>query len=89
MASDDYPEPTFRMRALHVAGMGYGAGGIRVGRGWSRPNDPRLLKAGLMLSKEVRHKGELAVKNRKAAPGGWYFEFNNDFYPDVDDRRRC
>src|SRR5208337_2458738 len=25
------------------------------------------------------------VKNRKVAPAGWYFEFNNEFYPDVDD----
>ena len=49
-------------------------------------NDPRLLKAAdWMLSKEVRHKGDWAVKVRKAQPGGWYFEFNNEFYPDVDD----
>ena len=25
------------------------------------------------------------MKNSKAAPAGWYFEFNNEFYPDVDD----
>jgi squalene-hopene/tetraprenyl-beta-curcumene cyclase len=25
------------------------------------------------------------VKNPKGQPGGWYFEFNNEFYPDVDD----
>jgi squalene-hopene/tetraprenyl-beta-curcumene cyclase len=49
-------------------------------------NDPRLLKAAdWMLSKEVRHKGDWAVKVRNADPGGWYFEFNNEFYPDVDD----
>src|ERR671937_500426 len=22
---------------------------------------------------------------QKAVPAGWYFEFNNEFYPDVDD----
>jgi squalene-hopene/tetraprenyl-beta-curcumene cyclase len=38
-----------------------------------------------MLSKEVRHKGDWAVKVKNTAPGGWYFEFNNEFYPDVDD----
>ncbi len=49
-------------------------------------NDPRLLKAvDWMLSKEVRHKGDWAVKVRNTEPGGWYFEFNNEFYPDVDD----
>src|SRR6266513_1663659 len=25
------------------------------------------------------------VKVKNAAPAGWYFEFNNEFYPDVDD----
>ena len=26
-----------------------------------------------------------AVKVPKTEPGGWYFEFNNEFYPDTDD----
>jgi squalene-hopene/tetraprenyl-beta-curcumene cyclase len=38
-----------------------------------------------LLSKEVRGYGDWAVKNTKAAPGGWYFEFANEFYPDTDD----
>jgi squalene-hopene/tetraprenyl-beta-curcumene cyclase len=38
-----------------------------------------------LLSKEVRHYGDWAVKNTKAEPGGWYFEFANEFYPDTDD----
>ncbi|HEX4022491.1 MAG TPA: squalene--hopene cyclase [Acidobacteriaceae bacterium] len=49
-------------------------------------DDPRLLKAAdWMLAKEVRHKGDWAVKVPNVEPGGWYFEFNNEFYPDVDD----
>ncbi len=49
-------------------------------------NDPRMIKAAdWMLSKEVRHKGDWAVKVPKTEPGGWYFEFNNEFYPDTDD----
>ncbi len=57
---------------------------------WAKPafrrTDPRLLKAAdWMLSKEVRHKGDWAVKVHNAQPGGWYFEFNNEFYPDTDD----
>jgi squalene-hopene/tetraprenyl-beta-curcumene cyclase len=48
--------------------------------------DPRLVRgADWMLSKEVRHFGDWAVKVRNAQPGGWYFEFNNEFYPDTDD----
>jgi squalene-hopene/tetraprenyl-beta-curcumene cyclase len=38
-----------------------------------------------LLSKEVRRSGDWAVRNRGHAPGGWSFEFNNEFYPDVDD----
>ncbi len=49
-------------------------------------NDPRMLKAAdWLLSKEVRHKGDWAVKVPNTEPGGWYFEFNNEFYPDTDD----
>ncbi|MBV9572992.1 MAG: squalene--hopene cyclase, partial [Acidobacteriales bacterium] len=29
--------------------------------------------------------GDWAVKNKQGRPAGWYFEFNNEFYPDVDD----
>ena len=49
-------------------------------------NHPRMIKAAdWLLSKEVRHKGDWAVKVPRTDPGGWYFEFNNEFYPDTDD----
>ncbi|MBV8830452.1 MAG: squalene--hopene cyclase [Acidobacteriaceae bacterium] len=38
-----------------------------------------------ILSKEVRRKGDWAVKRPNVEPSGWAFEFNNEFYPDVDD----
>ncbi len=38
-----------------------------------------------LLAKEVRRKGDWAVKNPGVEPGGWYFEFANEFYPDIDD----
>jgi squalene-hopene/tetraprenyl-beta-curcumene cyclase len=48
--------------------------------------DPRLVQPSeWMLKKQVTRRGDWCVKNRKAAPAGWYFEFNNEFYPDVDD----
>jgi len=48
--------------------------------------DPRLVQpCEWMLKKQVTRRGDWYVKNRKAAPAGWYFEFNNEFYPDVDD----
>jgi squalene-hopene/tetraprenyl-beta-curcumene cyclase len=38
-----------------------------------------------LLSKEVRRQGDWAVLNGNVDAGGWCFEYNNDFYPDVDD----
>ncbi len=38
-----------------------------------------------LLSKEVRRRGDWAAKRPNTMPGGWAFEFNNEFYPDVDD----
>lgn len=50
------------------------------------PNHPALVKAALwLLEKEVRSYGDWRIKNRKGKPSGWYFEFENGFYPDVDD----
>jgi squalene-hopene/tetraprenyl-beta-curcumene cyclase len=49
-------------------------------------NDPRLVRAAdWLLSKEVRHRGDWAEKVPNVEPSGWYFEFNNEFYPDTDD----
>src|SRR5208337_200390 len=48
--------------------------------------DARLVQPSeWMLKKQVTRKGDWCVKNPSAAPAGWYFEFNNEFYPDVDD----
>ena len=51
------------------------------------PSDhPALVKsADWILSKQVLGPGDWQVKNKDAEPGGWVFEFRNDFYPDVDD----
>ncbi|HSR35743.1 MAG TPA: squalene--hopene cyclase, partial [Desulfurivibrionaceae bacterium] len=47
---------------------------------------PVLVKAAQwLLDREVRIAGDWKVKSPELAPGGWAFEFNNDWYPDVDD----
>ncbi len=57
-----------------------------LGESGVSPDDPRLTAAAdWLLKKQVTHTGDWAVKNKKAVPAGWYFEFNNEFYPDVDD----
>jgi len=38
-----------------------------------------------MISKEIGIRGDWAVTNPNGPAGGWHFQFNNVFYPDVDD----
>ncbi|WP_019506100.1 squalene--hopene cyclase [Pleurocapsa sp. PCC 7319] len=50
------------------------------------PDHPALIKAGKwLLDKQILDYGDWAVKNKGVTPGGWAFEFDNRFYPDVDD----
>jgi squalene-hopene/tetraprenyl-beta-curcumene cyclase len=51
------------------------------------PNDhPALVKAAQwLIDKEVRKPGDWKIKSPDLEPGGWAFEFLNDWYPDVDD----
>jgi squalene-hopene/tetraprenyl-beta-curcumene cyclase len=50
------------------------------------PDHPALQKAGQwLLDKQILDYGDWAVKNRHGKPGAWAFEFDNRFYPDVDD----
>src|ERR1700678_3364466 len=82
----DYSEPTFRMQPCMSPVWDTAYAVFALGEAGVPRTDPRLLKAAdWMLAKEVRHKGDWAVKVRNAEPGGWYFEFNNEFYPDTDD----
>jgi squalene-hopene/tetraprenyl-beta-curcumene cyclase len=41
--------------------------------------------ANWLLTKEVRRRGDWSVKRPNTEPSGWYFEFANEFYPDIDD----
>jgi len=38
-----------------------------------------------LLKQEIREKGDWSVLNPGHEPSGWCFEFNNRFYPDIDD----
>ncbi len=50
------------------------------------PDHPALIRAARwLLDKQVLGPGDWQVKNPDAEPGGWAFEFRNDFFPDVDD----
>ncbi|RZU39205.1 squalene--hopene cyclase [Edaphobacter modestus] len=82
----EYPTPTFRMQPCFPPVWDTAQAIYALGEAGVQRDDPRLLKAAdWILSKEVRTKGDWAEKVKNVEPGGWYFEFNNEFYPDVDD----
>jgi squalene-hopene/tetraprenyl-beta-curcumene cyclase len=41
--------------------------------------------AGWLVGEEISYRGDWAVRRPELAPGGWAFEFDNDWYPDIDD----
>jgi squalene-hopene/tetraprenyl-beta-curcumene cyclase len=85
-ATPEMPEPTFRMTPCMSPVWDTAQAVYALGEAGVPRTDSRMIKAvDWMLAKEVRHKGDWAVKVPKTEPGGWYFEFNNEFYPDTDD----
>ncbi|HYG77429.1 MAG TPA: terpene cyclase/mutase family protein [Planctomycetota bacterium] len=56
-----------------------------LGQSGMDPNHPAMKQASAwLLSKQCTDYGDWQVHN-PMPPGGWYFEFLNEFYPDVDD----
>ncbi|CCG01190.1 squalene--hopene cyclase [Blastococcus saxobsidens] len=49
-------------------------------------DDPALRRAaGWLVGEEIRIRGDWSVRRPDLVPSGWAFEFDNDWYPDVDD----
>lgn len=82
-------ERGFRVQPCHspvwdTALTTYAIGSARPGR--AEPARWALSRAAdWLLARQVRTRGDWAVRNPEAQPGGWYFEFANEFYPDTDD----
>jgi squalene-hopene/tetraprenyl-beta-curcumene cyclase len=82
----DYPTPTFRMQPCSSPVWDTAQAVYALGEAGIEKTDPRMVKAAdWLMSKEVRNKGDWSKTLPNVQPGGWYFEFNNEFYPDVDD----
>ncbi len=79
-------ENTFRMQPCMSPVWDTAYALFALGEAGVPANDPRMVKcADWILQKQVRNAGDWKVKNTAGQPAGWYFEFNNEFYPDVDD----
>ncbi len=61
-----------------IAAYALGESGVGSGPALQRAAD-------WMVGKEIRRKGDWSVKRPNVEPSGWAFEFNNEFYPDIDD----
>jgi squalene-hopene/tetraprenyl-beta-curcumene cyclase len=59
--------------------------GYALGESGCAPASTMTRMADWLLTKEVRRKGDWSVKRPNVEPSGWYFEFANEFYPDIDD----
>lgn len=60
------------LNALLDAGLDRNSSAVRKAVAW-------------LLTRQTRTKGDWAVKAPHAEPGGWYFEYENEHYPDTDD----
>ncbi len=50
------------------------------------PDHPALRRAAeWLLDRQVLVSGDWQVKRPYVQPGGWPFQYDNDFYPDLDD----
>ena len=56
-----------------------------LGESGVAPEQALTRAADWLLTKEVRRKGDWAIKRPNVEPSGWYFEFANEYYPDIDD----
>ncbi|HXF27923.1 MAG TPA: squalene--hopene cyclase [Bryobacteraceae bacterium] len=56
-----------------------------LGESDATPREALRRSADWILTKEVCKKGDWSVKRPDTEPGGWYFEFANEHYPDIDD----
>ncbi len=79
-------ENTFRMQPCKSPVWDTAYALFALGEAGVARNDPRMLNAAdWILKKQITHRGDWCVKVKNVAPAGWYFEFNNEFYPDIDD----
>src|SRR6185503_309463 len=59
---------------------------VALGDAGLPPDHPAIDRgARWLLDEEIRVKGDWSVRRPTLPPGGWAFEFANDWYPDTDD----
>ena len=73
--------------ALPLSHLGYGIAHERLyrNRDAAGPPIPPERGAAYLVSRQTKTVGDWTFSSPDAEPGGWYFQFENELYPDVDD----
>ncbi|MEZ0298956.1 MAG: squalene--hopene cyclase [Candidatus Methylacidiphilales bacterium] len=84
---DDIANDDFRIQPCFSPIWDTAITGVALTESGLNGDHPALKKAAdYIISKEVRRtRGDWAVNNNYPENSGWAFEYNNEFYPDVDD----
>lgn len=84
-----HDERGFRVQPCHSPVWDTALTTHAIGAAKARLGDPARWALGRaadwLLAKQACEPGDWAVRNPHAAPGGWFFEYRNDHYPDTDD----
>ncbi|MBL4886527.1 MAG: squalene--hopene cyclase [Planctomycetaceae bacterium] len=79
-------EETIRLQPCHSPVWDTAIASLAISEANQEASQDCLEKAAQWLrSKEVREKGDWSIAHPDIEPGGWYFEHNNEYYPDIDD----
>lgn len=79
-------EETIRLQPCHSPVWDTAIASLAISEANQKSSLQSLEKAAQWLrSKEVRNKGDWSIAHPDIEPGGWYFEHNNEYYPDIDD----
>ncbi len=79
-------EPSRRLEACQSPVWDTALAIVALADAGTAPDDPALVRAAdWLLDEQVLVAGDWSVRRPSLQPGGWSFEFDNDYYPDIDD----
>jgi squalene-hopene/tetraprenyl-beta-curcumene cyclase len=79
-------EPSRRLEACQSPVWDTALAMVALADAGTPSDDPALVRAAdWLLDEQVLVAGDWSVRRPSLQPGGWSFEFDNDYYPDIDD----
>ncbi len=85
-SSTEQTEETIRLQPCHSPVWDTAIASLALSETGQADCEQALEKAAVWLrSKEVRSKGDWSIAHPETEPSGWFFEYNNEYYPDIDD----